>query len=204
MSPEECLTFFLFNLPGFQSMRKQTLRNGLLCALLSSTLCLQAQPQSQESEKGCLHFAQAFYNWYVAEVFKDFGIRDSGDPWHAALKYKGNPFSPELTQALIDSEAEAKVDGDPVLDFDPILNSQDPAEHYVVKKVTYKNGHYWVEVYGVWSRPVAPEEEKRPQVIAEVIFKDGRWQFVNFHYPDSTHPDSTNLLSILGYHYQPK
>jgi hypothetical protein len=175
----------------------------LVCALLLSTPWLQAQPESHESEQGCLRFAQVFYNWYVAEVFKDFKVRNSDVPWHAALRYKGSPFSPELTRALIDSYAESKA-GDPVLDFDPILPSQDPTEHYVVKRVTRRNGHYWAEVYGVWTRPVAPEEEKRPQVIAEMAFKDGRWQFVNFHYPNSGHPDNINLLSILRYRYRPK
>jgi hypothetical protein len=180
-------------------MRDRSRRSAvLLCALLLSTPWLQALQGPQDSEKSCLHFAQAFYDWYVAEVFKDFRTSDGKAPWHAALKYKGNPFSPELTRALVESDAEAKTDGDPVLDFDPILNSQDPAERYLVRTVTRKNGHYWAEVYGVWSRP-APEDEKRPQAIAEMIFKDGRWQFVNFHYPNGTNPDNESLLSILRY-----
>jgi hypothetical protein len=175
----------------------------LLCALVLSTPWLQAQQSAQDSEKSCLHFAQTFYGWYVAEVFKEFRASDGKAPWHAALKYEGNPFSAELTRALVRSDAEAKADGDPVLDFDPILNSQDPAERYVVRTVTRKKGRYWAEIYGVWSRP-APEEDKRPQVIAEMIFKDNHWQFVNFHYPDNTNPSNESLLSILKYRYRPK
>jgi hypothetical protein len=128
----------------------------------------------QESEKSCLHFAQAFYNWYVAEVFKDFKVNNGKVPWQAALLYKGNPFSRELTRALIESDAEAEADGDPVLDFDPILNTQDPAERYLVRSVASKNGRYWANVYGIWSRPV-PDQSKQPQVVAEMIFNNGRW-----------------------------
>ena len=119
------------------------------------------------------------------------------------LEVQSNPFSRELSRALIESDAEAKAEGDPVLDFDPILNSQDPAERYVVRTVTRKDGYYWAEVYGVWSRPV-PDQDKRPQVVAEMTFKDGRWQFVNFHYPNYTDPNNENLLSILRYRYHPK
>jgi hypothetical protein len=175
----------------------------LLCALLLSTSCLQAQKETQGDEKSCLHFAQAFYNWYVMEVFKDFKANVGIAPWHAALKYRGDPFSSELSRALIQSDAEAKAEGDPVLDFDPILNSQDPAERYVVRTVTRKDGHYLVEVYGVWSRPV-PDQGQGPQVVAEMTFKDGHWQFVNFHYPNYTNPNNENLLSILRYQYHPK
>jgi hypothetical protein len=169
----------------------------VLCALLLSAWPLRAQKEPDSGRESCLRFVQSFYDWYVAEVFKD--LKEHKVPWHSALKYKGNPFSQELTRALIASDAEAKVDGDPVLDFDPILNTQDPAERYVVQNVTYKNGHYWAEIHGVWSEP-APDN--KPQVVAELTFQDNRWSIVNFHYPDS--PDDVNLLKILRAHYQPK
>lgn len=174
----------------------------LLCVLVLSTSSLHAQKEPDDREKSCLHFAQAFYDWYVAEVFKDFKTNNGRAPWHAALKYKGNPFSRELSRALIESDAEAKADGDPVLNFDPILDSQDPAEHYVVRSVTRKNGRYWAEVYGVWSRPVS-DQGKGPQVLAEMTFEDGHWHFVNFHYPNSTHPKNEDLLDILNYQVPP-
>jgi len=89
------------------------------------------------------------------------------------------------------------------LDFDPILNTQDPADRYVVRSVMRRGGHYWANVYGVWSRPVSGQE-KQPQVVAELNFKNGRWVFVNFHYPNSTNPDNENLLSMLRYQYHPQ
>jgi hypothetical protein len=175
----------------------------VLCVLLLNTPWLWAQQSPKGGEGSCLQFTQGFYNWYVARVFKGFRASDGKAPWHAALKYKGNPFSPELTRALVESDAEGKAAGDPVLDFDPILNSQDPAERYVVRTVTRQTGHYWARVYGVWSRS-HPEEEKGPHVIAEVTFKDSRWQFVNFHYPNSTNPNNESLLRILRYRYRLK
>ena len=104
---------------------------------------------------------------------------------------------------MIKSEAEAEADGDPVLDFDPILNTQDPAGRYIVRSVIIKNGHCWANVYGVWSRPI-PAQSDKPQVVAEIEFKDGRWLFVNFHYPNSTNADNENLLSLLRYRFHPK
>ena len=167
-----------------------------LLALLLLVTCRYVQPQEdpQNNKESCLRFAQRFYSWYVMNAIRERKVA----PWHVALKHYGDSFSGELTKALTDSDAEAKADGDPVLDFDPILNSQDPAENYVVRNVTQKDGRYWADVYGVWARP-APDQGKKPQVVAEMIFKDGRWIFLNFHYPNSTYPDSENLLSILRY-----
>jgi hypothetical protein len=177
--------------------RKITL---LCCILLCGSCFLQAQNNLPNSEQSCLHFTQAFYNWYITQVFKGFKANTGKGARHAALNYEGNPFSRELTRALIESDAEAKADGDPVLDFDPILNTQDPADRYVVRTVTRKNGRFWAGVYGVWSRPVS-DQGKGPQVVAEVTLTGSRWEFVNFHYPNHTSPDNENLLRILRFRY---
>jgi hypothetical protein len=175
----------------------------LFCVFFLGACALRAQEGSQNSEKSCLRFSQDFYDWYVKKTLNDLREANQLAPWHAAMRYNGNPFSRGLTRALVESDAEAKADGDPVLDFDPILNTQDPADHYVVRSTALKNGHCWAEVYGVWSRPIPPQGEK-PQVVAEIVFENGRWHFVNFHYPNSTNPDNENLLSLLRYRYHPK
>jgi hypothetical protein len=175
----------------------------LFCALLLGTSSLQARSGKEENEKSCVHVAQAFYNWYVRRVFRGFKTSSGEATWHAALKYKGDLFSDDLTQALIKSDVEAKADGDPVLDFDPILNSQDPAERYVVRRVTRKGGSCWAEVYGDWTEPRI-DQGKRPQVVAEMAFMNNHWQFVNFHYPDDSSTADVNLLSMLGLEYRPK
>jgi len=180
--------------------RKITL---VFCILLWGVCTLQAQKESPNSEQSCLHFTQAFYNWYTTQVFKSLKAKNGKAAWHAALSYEGNPFSRELTRALIESDAEAKTDGDPVLDFDPILNSQDPANRYVVRSVTSNNGRYWAAVYGVWSRVVS-DRGKGPQVVAELMRNDGRWEFVNFHYPDNTSPNNENLLRMLRFQSHPR
>jgi hypothetical protein len=167
----------------------------LLSTLLITGCSLRAQKGPQESIKSCLRFVQSFYNWYVANALKDPDV----EPWHVGLKYKGNPFSSELTQALIESDAEAKAEGDPVLDFDPILASQDPADRYVVRSVKRKDGRYWANVYGIWSTPPSDQGEG-PQVVAELIFKNGRWLFVNFHYPGSGATPNVDLMKILRSH----
>lgn len=180
----------------------------LLSALFLSALVVQAQKYSPANdEQSCRRFAQGFYNWYLRAV-RHFPQKSEGfGTWAASLKYKGrNPFSPELARALIESDAESKVDGDPVLDFDPILATQDRADRYVVRNVIYKNGHYWADVYGVWSRPV-PDQGKEPNVVAELAFRDNRWSIVNFHYPDPDLAHATwvhDLLGLLKYQYHPK
>jgi hypothetical protein len=178
----------------------------IFIVILWSACPLAGQEASHDTEKSCQRFAQDFYDWYVKKVTSDFKASNPSAPWHAALKHDGNPFNPRLTRALIASDAEAKADGDPVLDFDPMLNSQDPADHYVVRSVTIKNNHCWATVYGFWSRPV-PARANEPQVAAELEFKGGRWLFVNFHYPNNTkttNAENENLLSILSYRYHPK
>lgn len=132
-------------------------------------------------------FVQGFYNWYVPEALKT-----QDEPvWNVALKYKPSAFSPALLRALKeDSEAQAKANGEIVgLDFDPLLNTQDPCDRYEVGAVTHHEDRYLVEVYGV----CAGKRNQKPDVIAEVARREGSWAFVNFHYPTI----GRDLLSTL-------
>ena len=164
------------------------------CVFLLFACCIHAQKTPQDLKGSCLHFTQAFYNWYV----KTLDSKNTKDPELTALNYEGKPFSRELDQGLRKVKAEEKTSGDAILDFDPFLNSQDPAEHYEVRKVIEKNGHCWADVYGIWSTPVSGVGNG-PQVVAEMVFENNRWIFVNFHYPDSTDPRNESLLSMLRY-----
>jgi hypothetical protein len=164
---------------------------GLFIALAVSSP-LQAQVKNpRDIQKSCRDFVQGFYDWYVPKVLKEGSVRASD----LALKYKGNSFDSHLSRQLReDSEAQTKVTGEIVgLDFDPFLNSQDPDERYVAGKVTLNGGRYWVEVYAV--RPGMKSE--KPVVMPELARKDGRWLFVNFHYPNSERPETENLLRVL-------
>ncbi|HET6931065.1 MAG TPA: hypothetical protein VFI45_12150 [Candidatus Acidoferrum sp.] len=174
-----------------------------LCLFSLGASSLRAQVRSEASLEACKKFAQSFYDWYAGNDQKELRGKTQITPWGAAIKYRPHSFSGEIVRALTKADAKGETEKDAVLDFDPILNTQDPADHYVVRRVSYKSNTCRAEVYGVWSRPVS-DQGKRPQVVAEMAFEAGRWHFVNFHYPNSTNPENENLLAILKYQYQPK
>jgi hypothetical protein len=82
-------------------------------------------------------------------------------------------------------------------DWDPFLSGNDPGTRYSVGRITRKGEAFLVGVH----RGPAPPRPTKPAVTAEVMFKDGRWFFVNFHYAnDPKLPMNENLLSILKWH----
>ena len=80
-----------------------------------------------------------------------------------------------------DEEAQAKADGEIVgIDFDPFLSGQDPKKHYEVRSVELRDGRFWVTaVPGGTTRSA-----RSTAVVAELKESRGRFEFVNFHYPD--------------------
>jgi hypothetical protein len=157
----------------------------LLCTLSLSALAIQAQKYSPANdEQSCRRFAQAFYNWYVA-AHRPTPESQGFGAWAGTLRYKGrNPFSPEITRALIESDAESKADGDPALDFDPVLYNPCSPARYAVRRVTRKNDHYWANVYDMSPEPgCRADKGNLPDVVAEMVFPGGHWQFVNFIIP---------------------
>lgn len=163
-----------------------------LCLLLASLTFSQEKPH-QEIGKSCQQFVETFYAWYVAKAL----TRSPVPAWDLALKERPYLFSSELFQQLSeDSDAQKKAPGDLVgLDFDPFLDTQEgPAERYVAERITIKEGRYWVEVHGVRNG----KESESPDVTPELILKNGRWIFVNFHYQDPSRPGwSWDLLREL-------
>jgi len=130
-------------------------------------------------------FVESFYHWYVPGTYR----RITSRPWEIALKQKRFAFSPQLSELLKkDSSVQAKCADSVGLNFDPFVNYQDPAEHYVVGRISRESQTYMAEVYPVWSG----EQRERPDVRAEFVEKDGDWFFVNFHYPDGN-----DLLTYL-------
>lgn len=164
--------------------------------LLSLTVscCLEAtQNHPQTSEESCQKFVQDFYNWYMSKALK----RIPSDALGLALKYKRDAFSHELVRGLEAVRAEQKADKDVGLDFDPILNSQDPGDpgdSYVAGRVARKDDTYTVELHGVFSRL---QMQKEPLVLAELKIENGKWVFVNFQYPNSTSEQNENLLVLI-------
>lgn len=163
-------------------------------AALSTTLSVAAKDAptggtSSGDESACRTFVQDFYNWYAPRT------QGTGRTMDDPLKLKSASFDPTLLKLLKeDSAAQAKSKDEIVgLDFDPFLNSQDPAKKYVVRKVKAKGNAYLVDVF----EGSASKNETKPSVTAEVAQRNGRWQFINFHYGKSDIPENENLLNIL-------
>ena len=134
-------------------------------------------------EKTCQSFVQSFYKWYLSKPQTD-----------RACKERASAFSPELLKQLNDDYAASqKNKGEIVgLDFDPILDTNaEPFAKYVATKVTKKDGNYLVQVDGRGGN-----RSDHTRILPEVACKNGKCQFVNFHYADAK-PPNENLLSIL-------
>jgi len=171
------------------------MKRPLICALLlTQALTIQASQAESPQEASARRFVQDFYNWYVPA-----SAHAKGPAWDLAtgsirkgFRAKGKQwsFSPNLTKALHeDFLASSKNKGEIVgLDFDPFLNSQDPASRYVAQKVEQKGNKYFVSVHGVMAGKLAA----KPDVIAQVEKQKGTWHFTNFIYPGNGH-----LLTVL-------
>ena len=146
----------------------------------------QIEPKTSESVR---EFVQNFYDWYASGVLK--ATRKGREfKW----KTRASDLDPALLRALNeDEDAQAKVPEEVVgMDFDPFLSSQDPCVPYKVRDITQKGAHYFAEIDAECKDVLA----ERPTVTAEVAKKNGRWVFLNFHYPDPK-PSGSDLLNIL-------
>ena len=148
---------------------------------------------AHEADESCKGFVQSFYDSYEPWFPNQLRRGSSMEPWtrHSDVF---NVLDAELARQLREVfDAESKS-GEILLDFDPILNSQHARDEYVAGKVSHKGDHCLVEVYGVSNG----RENDQPDVVPELVFQVRRWTFVNFHYPNRTHPSSDeNLLSML-------
>ena len=167
----------------------QKIKNLFYYALLMATfsnLLSESQAQSPKPDDAdCRSFVQTFYNNYAAKMRK--GTNPSYD----------NPnFSRELVRQLKEDElASSKVKDEIVgLDFDPVLaTNAEPAEKYIVEKVTTHGDSFWVDVYGVYSG----KKSEKPIVQPELHKLNQKWIITNFHYEKSKIPTNDDLLSVL-------
>jgi hypothetical protein len=120
---------------------------------------------------------QTFYDWYQSgsSHYRLWRLMTSGS------KY----LDPGLANIL---SADSVLGLDPdlprnLLDFDPVLDSQDPCPHYEVTQVRRQEGDYRVTV-----RPVCPTAEgQRLQTttpIVELVPVYGSWRIINIWYPE--------------------
>lgn len=156
----------------------------MLFGLLSPACAVTGEGETTQSVR---QFVQAFYDWYVPKALGS----SPGPPWRAALQARPGSFSAEIASLLrkeIREQAQTKgeISG---LDFDPILSTQDPDDHYNVGDVVKKGERYWVSIYGGSAARSQP-----PALVAEVSRANGRWQFANFRYPNGK--DLVSLLRV--------
>jgi hypothetical protein len=150
-----------------------------------------AQPAAQQSDStSCRQFVQEFYDWYVPYTHRD-DLKGPAD--YIPVQRRADLFSRDLLQALkTDLKAQAKAKGEVVgLDFDPFVNSQDPADRYELRTAERHGGKCSVEVWAVQQANM--EKVVSPSVIVELAFEKTFWRFSNFHYPDS----KTDLKKVL-------
>jgi hypothetical protein len=173
-------------------MQRTRLAGWIIFICVATPCFSQAQGNAtQATQESCRTFVQDFYSWYVPVALK----RNSEPAVNFALRSKSSVFSPDLLAALKeDSQAQARVKGEiDALDFDPFLDSQDPGESYLVGAIRQTGGSCSVDVYSITSGEKSP----KPAVIPELLFKEGRWLFVNFHYGPSEWSKDENLVSTL-------
>ena len=141
----------------------------------------------KNNEQTCRVFVQEFYDWYIAKsneqdhkTPEELGDEVSGPAF--ALKYKKDAFRPDLFNALNeDLEVKAKnskyIEG---LEFDPFFYTDEIPDRFVLGKSAVSGDIYCVEVYGIWGGRIGEQRT----VVAELMFLDGRWVFVNFRNGD--------------------
>ena len=136
------------------------------------------------SDASCRTFVQNFYDWHVAHQTN----------FETAMRWKRSVLSPQLRDALLEDLAASRKNANETvgLDFDPFVNSQDPAPLYRVGKTTVNAGSCFAEVHGVPS-----DRKDQPDVTAELRPENGSWRFVNFHYGSDNGAENENLISIL-------
>jgi hypothetical protein len=172
--------------------RTQALRCIFYCSLVFSIIIgcssVSTAQSTQSAEDSCRNFVQEFYKWYLAKP-----------SWPRALKDRPSAFSSELLKRLReDYEAQSSAQGDIAgLDFDPLLNSQDPAPQYVVGRINLKGEDTcWADIHAMFSG----KRNEKPDVLAATVNQNGRWQFVNFYYsaPDGDFSPSVSRGGLLA------
>jgi len=144
--------------------------------------------------KTCEQFLKDFYAWYLpiaqAEIERHVQPLD--------LTVRANPavLSREIISGIEAVDAEAKKSGDAGLDFDPVLNSQDPGgpgdPPYIVRDVKVEGKICRADVY---YQSTDGKTEKI--VIPELQAQNNRWIFTNFHYPNFPKDPNSNLVTII-------
>lgn len=157
-----------------------------LLALLLLAVAYGAQAREPASDHASARaFVEGFYRWYVPQALGN----SASAAWVLALERRPTAFDGDLARLLRgESAAQARCAELIGIDFDPFLDTQDPADAYAVGKISRRGHHYWAPIFALQNG----RRSDKPDVRVELADDNGRWLFVNFHYPDGT-----NLLKLL-------
>jgi hypothetical protein len=175
----------------FATVSKTGILTGSFLALMLPGFLLGQDKGQPEIDQSCRRFIETSYAGFAARA----SLHGPVPALEWVLGYEPRIFNSDLfLQLREDSEAQKKAGGDIVgLDFDPFLACQDCDGPYKVEKTELRDCRCWAEVHSVDEKGESPA----PRVIPELMLKDGKWVFVNFHYPNPERPEFENLLSLL-------
>ena len=133
-------------------------------------------------------FVQSFYDWYVPLALAP----KNGFSYEIVLNQKLDYLTSALRSALKKDLDASEKNPDYIvgLDFDPILASQDPCDHYVTGAVTQAGKNYDVSIFC--------KGQQESYVSAEVMQQGNSWVIVNFIYPPHDGLRKDDLLSLLN------
>jgi hypothetical protein len=141
-----------------------------LVAILAAPGPLRSQSPAVDSGS-CRAFVQNFYDWYVPIT------NSRNDRFTVMLRPRRSSFDPKLWRMLVaDDEAQSRATEIVGLDFDPIVNSQDPSPEFKVVSVSTTGNQCRAHVDGF------NDGVREERVTPELVYSDGRWVFLNFHY----------------------
>jgi hypothetical protein len=156
------------------------------------------------SEASARAFVQGFYDWYLKRVLAAGAQREKhpdakGFDFIDAIRQRPDWFSPELKRLLEeDYAASSRCKGDVVgLDWDPFLETQDPAPTYTAGKVekTAKGFRVSVDFHNKNYAGV-----RNPAAQADVALVGGHWTFVDFVQEPTDPKSRQGLVALLkGY-----
>ena len=185
-----------------QGEKCMAIRKTVVCLLLLlvANSPLRSQPgirnqtpaqTPDQIKQSCQHFVQDFYDWYVS-LLQPFP--QSTGPADLIVEHRRKAqFSEDILRLLQQEQrSQARSHGYAAgLYFDPFLSSLNPSPRFVSTSVAYQNGACQVEMRGMdGDQPIE-------KVVPEAVLKNGKWQFVNFHYTGYESPAYENLLSTL-------
>ena len=158
---------------------------GALAAVLACSQDARPAPGGDEAAK----FVQRVYDWYVPRA------RDSvqGPAWKIFVADSSALLSSELVSALrADLMAQQASRSEIVgLDFDPVLNAQDPCAAYAVGPASKHDSTFIVPVFDVCDGRKAVA----PRVLVILTHSGQRWTMSDFSYPN-LHP-AADLFTVL-------